>query len=59
MSESVFFQALLLVCGTVGFLGSLRFLRDFLELRHAQRIPVESNEVQQRLERLERVITPH
>jgi hypothetical protein len=53
MSEATFLEALLLVCGTVAFLGSLRFLYRFLELRNERRVPVAIDGVQERLERIE------
>jgi hypothetical protein len=53
MSESVFLQALVLVCGTVAFVASLRFLRGFLELRHERRLSIASDELQQYLQRIE------
>ena len=56
MSETVFLQALTLVCGTIAFLGSLRFVRRLLELKHARRGPVAIDEVQERLERIESAV---
>jgi hypothetical protein len=56
MSESVFFQALMLVSGTVAFLASLRFLGRFLELRHERRMPVAIDGIQERLERIELIV---
>lgn len=53
MSETVFFQALLLVCGTAAFLASLRFLRGYLELKHERRVPIASDGLRERLERIE------
>jgi hypothetical protein len=53
MSESVFLQAWMLVCGTVAFVASLRFLRRFLELRHERRFPIAIDGLQERLERIE------
>lgn len=53
MSEIVFLQALTLACGTVAFLGSLQFLRRYVELKHEQRGPIASEELQDRLERIE------
>jgi hypothetical protein len=53
MSETVFFQALLLVSGTVVVLASLRFYRRVLELKHERRIPIAVDGLQQRLERIE------
>lgn len=53
MSEIMFFQSLMLVSGTVAFLGSLRFIARFLELRHERRIPVAIDGLHERLERIE------
>jgi hypothetical protein len=53
MSETVFFQALLLVSGTVVVLASLRFYRRVLELKHERRLPIAVDGLQQRLERIE------
>jgi hypothetical protein len=53
MSESVFFQAMTLVCGTIAFLASLQFLRRFLELKHERRLPMAIDGLQERLERIE------
>jgi hypothetical protein len=53
MSEGVFLQAMTLVCGTIAFLGSLRFLRRFLELKHERRIPIAIDGLQEPLERIE------
>jgi len=53
MSEIVFFEALTLVCGTVAFLGSLQFLRRYLELKYERRAPIATDGLQQRLERIE------
>jgi hypothetical protein len=56
MSEAMFFQALTLVCATVAFLGSLRFLRRVLELKHERRIPIAVDGLHQHLERIESVV---
>lgn len=53
MSEGVFLEALTLICGTVAFLGSLLFLRRYIELRHERRAPIAIDGLQQRLERIE------
>jgi hypothetical protein len=53
MSEVVFFEALTLVCGTVAFLGTLRFLRRYLELKHERHAPIAIDGLHQRLERIE------
>jgi len=56
MSEAMFFQALTLVCATVAFLGSLQFLRRYLELKHERRVPVAFDGLQAHLERIEGVV---
>jgi hypothetical protein len=56
MSESVFFHALMLVSGTVAFLGSLQFLRRYLELKHERRPPIAIDGIQARLERIESAV---
>jgi hypothetical protein len=56
MSESVFLAAISLVCGTVIVLGSLRFLRRYLELKHEQRVPLAINGLGDRLERIESAV---
>jgi len=53
MSEITFLEAISLVCGTVVFLGSLRFLRRYLELKHEQRGPIAIEGVGERLARIE------
>src|SRR5215210_6864378 len=53
MSGSVFLAALGLVFGTFAFLGSLRFILRFLELKHQRRASIASDGVQERLERIE------
>ena len=56
MSEAMFFQALTLVCATVAFLGSLRFLRRYMELKHERRAPVAVEGLHEHLERIETVV---
>jgi hypothetical protein len=56
MSESVFLAAISLVCGTVIVLGSLRFLRRYLELKHEGRVPLAINGLGERLERIESAV---
>jgi hypothetical protein len=53
MSETVFFQAILLVSGTIVVLASLWFYRGVLELRHERRIPIAVDGLKERLERIE------
>ena len=47
------FQAVLFVCGTVGFVASLRFLRRVVELRHERAVAASTTELRERLERIE------
>jgi hypothetical protein len=56
MSEIVFLQAVVLGCGTVAFLGSLRFLRRYLELKNERRVPVALDGLHERLERIESAV---
>jgi hypothetical protein len=56
MSESVFLAALSLMCGTVVVLGSLRFFRRYIELKHEQRVPLAINGWGERLERIESAV---
>ena len=56
MSETVFFGALALVCGTVIVLAALFFYRRVLELKHERKMPIAADELQQRLHRIELAI---
>jgi hypothetical protein len=56
MSEGVFLQALMLLCGTVAFIASLRFFGRYLELRQERRTPVAIDGLQAHLERIELAI---
>jgi hypothetical protein len=56
MSESVFLQALMIVFGTFAFLGSLRFLYRWLELRQSRRTPVAIEGLQERLDKIEATV---
>lgn len=53
MSETVFLQALMLVCSTTAFVAALRLLRRFLELKHERGVPIAVDGLQERLERIE------
>jgi hypothetical protein len=53
MSADLYFATLALVCGTVVVLGSLRFYRRVLELKHERRIPIAVDELKERLQRIE------
>jgi hypothetical protein len=56
MSETVFLSAWGLVCGTIAFLGLLRFARRFLELKNERRVPIALDGLQDRLERIESTV---
>lgn len=53
MSADLYFVTLVLVCGTIVVLASLRFYRRVLELRHERRLPVAVDELKERLQRIE------
>jgi len=53
MSEMLAFQALTIVCLTVAFVASLRFLGRYLELRRERHVPPAVDGLNQRLERIE------
>jgi len=53
MSDILILQALFFICGTTVFVSSLRFLRRYLELKHERTLSAPSDQVQQRLERIE------
>lgn|SRR5512140_3962912 len=56
MSEAVFFQALMLISGTVVTLAGLRFYRRVLELRNERRIPIAIDGLLERLQHIELAI---
>jgi hypothetical protein len=56
MSESTFLQALLMVTGGVAFLGTLNFLRRYLELKNERRPPIAIDGLQARLDRIESAV---
>ena len=56
MSDIVFLQAIVLVCGTVALVASLRFLRRFLELRHERSLQAPADAFTERLERIEATV---
>jgi hypothetical protein len=56
MSEMVFIEALTMVCGTVAFIGSLWFIRRFLELKHERRAPIAIDGLHERLDRIESAV---
>jgi hypothetical protein len=56
MPEILAFQAVLFVCGTVGFVASLRFLYRYLELRQERRALAPPAGLQERLDRIEMIV---
>ena len=53
MSDILVLQTLVIVCGTVTFVASLRFLRRYLELKQENRVPTSIDGLSERLERIE------
>ncbi len=53
MPDVLVFQAIVIVCGTVGFIATLRFVLRFLELRHERSLHAPTDEAAKRLERIE------
>lgn len=56
MSEGTFLEAITMLFGTAAFLGVLRVLRRYLELKHARQTPVAINGLQERLDRIESAV---
>ena len=56
MSESVFLLALTIIFGTFAFLGSLRFLSRWLDIRQSRRAPIAIEGLQERLDRIEAAV---
>jgi len=56
MSEPVFISALLIVFGTFVIISGLRFYRRVLELKNERRISVSTDELQDRLHRIEMAV---
>ena len=57
MSEIFAFQAVVIVCTTAAFLGSLRFLSRYLELRRERPISAPTDEgLRERLDRIEVIV---
>jgi hypothetical protein len=55
--EFLAFQAITIVCATVAFVASLRFLRGYLELRHDRnKIAAPPSEMPDRLDRIEMIV---
>ncbi len=54
MSETVFLQAIVLVCGTVAFTATLQVVRRYLELKRSRPVlPAAEDAARERLERIE------
>lgn len=56
MSEETFLMALTIVFGTFAFLGSLRFLSRWLELRQNRRPAMLPDGLQERLDKIEATV---
>ena len=53
MQEMLAFQAIAIVCMTVGFVASLRFIRRLIELKHEKALRSPPDAMMERLERIE------
>jgi hypothetical protein len=49
-------QTLVIVCSTIVFVTSVRFLRRYLELKHENRVPTSMEGLSERLERIEQIV---
>jgi enamine deaminase RidA (YjgF/YER057c/UK114 family) len=56
MSEILEFQAVVFICGTIAFVATLRFVRRFLELRHEKFLRVRTDNLDERLARIETTV---
>ena len=56
MNEIMAFQATLIVCGTVSFVATLRFVRRYLELRHERQLRAPTDDLSERLARIESTV---
>jgi hypothetical protein len=57
VSEIFAFQAVVIVCATAAFLGSLRFLSRYLELRRDRSLRAPADEgLRERLDRIEVIV---
>jgi hypothetical protein len=56
MSDIVLLQLAVLVCGTIAFVSTLRFVRRYLELRQERRVISPVDELATRLERIEQTV---
>jgi hypothetical protein len=50
------FQGLTIICATVAFAVSLRFIRRLIELKHERRLNTPDNELADRLHRIEMTV---
>ena len=51
--EMMAFQAIVIICGTVGFVASLRFVRRLIELKHERALRTSPDLLVERLDRIE------
>ena len=56
MSDIMAIQAVVIICATAGFVASLRFMRQYLELRNERRIAPPPPAQTDRLERIEMIV---
>ena len=54
--EFLAFQAVTIICATAAFVASLRFVRQYLELRHDRRIAPPPPAQDDRLDRIEMIV---
>jgi hypothetical protein len=55
-SDILAFQGLVIVCATVAFVASLKFIRRFIELRHERRLRNPDEGLTDRLHRIEMTV---
>jgi hypothetical protein len=53
MDDMMKFQAIVIVCLTVGFIASLQFIRRLIEMRHDRALRSPPDALMERLERIE------
>lgn len=56
MAHILAFQVVLIICGTVAFLGSLQFVRRLLDLRQERAPSLPTGELLERLDRIEAAV---
>jgi hypothetical protein len=56
MSEFLAFQAIMIVCITIAFVASLRFLGRYLERRQQRPLPAPTDDLRERLDRIEVIV---